>query len=1478
MGKISQYGDVIEPKLSDKLIGTSVGFSEDGELKDPTYNFTLQQLLSLFLPNIPSNTLQGVLDYGNTATQDINLIGTITTTELEVTNIANLYKTHFLEEAYIEGLLFDSLDSSGTIGQVLSNTGNGVKWITPIIFTPTLQQVLQEGNTADIDIVLDADIDANNIDAKTITLSEGLYVEARLFDSSNSSGTNGQVLISLGSSVEWQDFPLYVATSPLSINPATKTISIQKADGTQNGYLSYTDWINFDAKQNPITVTTLGNSGPSTLVGNTLNIPIYASEGLMGLTVSSPLQITAGDTPNISILQASSLLSGYLSATDWNTFNSKQNAITPAALTKVDDVNVTLALGGNPSVSLLQGVSLTLGWTGTLANSRIASASIWNAKQDAITLTTTGTSGAATFIGNTLNIPQYTPDLSGYVPISRTLSINGVNYDLSANRSWNVGTVVSVGALTLGTTGTDLSSTVANPTTTPVITLNVPTASSVNRGVLSPADWIAFNNKQPAGNYITSLIGEASATGPGAASVTLNNGSVIAKVLTGLNITGGSVVSTDTILTAFGKIQNQINGLIGGSIYQGTWNANTNTPALASGVGTKGYYYIVSVAGNTNLDGFDDWNIGDWAIFDGTAWQQVDNTDAVVSVNGQVGIVNLTTDNIPQGVTNLYFANSLARAALSFTPGSGAYNNTTGVITIPTNTNQLTNGASFITLASLSTLSPLSYNSGTGAFSIVQANGSTNGYLSSTDWNTFNNKQGALTLTTVGTSGAATLVGTTLNIPNYAPDLSGFVPYTGATANLDLGTNTLLAKNLVINHSSGSGVAASITKNGSGEALTVVKGSGSGNAASITGGITLLTTLNLTNALADSFIASASTWNAKQNAITLTTTGTSGAATLVGATLNIPQYQSALTNPITGTGTTNYLPKFTGTTTIGNSIIFDNGTNVGIGTTSPLSTLTVSGNLSLFTTNQIRLHNSAKNNWTQVDSPLLSGDSEVDFRVLTKTGTFYINASGNVGIGTTSPSQLLQIGNGTGINSQYLRLFSAQADIYIGQSGGAILGQPANQSGLIVSDNVTWPLAIGTTAAQPLIFGTSNAERMRITASGNVGIGTTSPTTKLTIDNSANANTNHIDMVGYSSTAKGHLGYFGNATYLSSNYFYAGGQNADTSSLGQVAIVLGANTTNTSYIDFNLSDAGNVSPTNKMRITSSGNVGIGTTSPQGILEAVGVSYFTRSGQSFLVNPNYAGANTHLQLQAVGNMGIAFATNGDNERLRITSTGNVGIGTSAPSEKLDVNGAIKTSSLLVIGSNIYSGIGSQISGAFGVNDYVFANYAATGNMIMVTNAAERMRITASGNVGIGTTSPNLKLSVLGSNGAPNSSGTTQNGVLRLSGGTGIYNVLDFGINETNDYSWIQSTRANNLAVYDKLALNPLGGNVGIGTTAPTERLHVNGNIRTANLTSGTTSSGFKIGQITSGGPTVINKLEIEIDGVTYYIPASIGTVF
>lgn len=133
----------------------------------------------------------------------------------------------------------------------------------------------------------------------------------------------------------------------------------------------------------------------------------------------------------------------------------------------------------------------------------------------------------------------------------------------------------------------------------------------------------------------------------------------LSNPLSGLSIVGGSISASDSTITAFGKLQNQINGVLGGAIYQGVWNATTNSPTLTSSTGTKGYYYVVSVAGSTNLDGTTDWKIGDWAIFNGATWDKVDNTDAVSSVFGRIGAVvatsgDYTTTLVTEG-TRLYF-------------------------------------------------------------------------------------------------------------------------------------------------------------------------------------------------------------------------------------------------------------------------------------------------------------------------------------------------------------------------------------------------------------------------------------------------------------------------------------------------------------------------------------------------------------------------------------------------------------------------------------------------------------------------------------------------------------------------------------------------------------------------------------------------------------------------------------------------------
>ena len=189
-------------------------------------------------------------------------------------------------------------------------------------------------------------------------------------------------------------------------------------------------------KQNTLSLTTTGSSGAATLVGATLNIPQY-SGGVTSVTGTAPVVSSGGTTPAISMAAATTFVDGYLTSTDWTTFNNKGSGT-------VQSVSTGLGLSGG-----------TITTNGTLLVDT-ASASIISRERAAMKF-----------------------------------------YPINSNpNSYLTTAVTSVAALTLGTSGTDLSSTVANGTTTPVITLNVPTASAVNRGALSSTDWSTFNGKE----------------------------------------------------------------------------------------------------------------------------------------------------------------------------------------------------------------------------------------------------------------------------------------------------------------------------------------------------------------------------------------------------------------------------------------------------------------------------------------------------------------------------------------------------------------------------------------------------------------------------------------------------------------------------------------------------------------------------------------------------------------------------------------------------------------------------------------------------------------------------------------------------------------------------------------------------------------------------------------------------------------------
>jgi hypothetical protein len=140
------------------------------------------------------------------------------------------------------------------------------------------------------------------------------------------------------------------------------------------------------------------------------------------------------------------------------------------------------------------------------------------------------------------------------------------------------------------------------------------------------------------------------------------DGSLIITLSTGVELNVGEVVAPDlaerikvitngggtsqSVLDTLTSLQSQITAMAGFVNYEGTWNASTNIPTLTSSVGTKGDYYVVSTTGTTNLNGITTWTQGDWAIFNGSAWEKVDNTDLVTSVAGRTGAITLTTADI----------------------------------------------------------------------------------------------------------------------------------------------------------------------------------------------------------------------------------------------------------------------------------------------------------------------------------------------------------------------------------------------------------------------------------------------------------------------------------------------------------------------------------------------------------------------------------------------------------------------------------------------------------------------------------------------------------------------------------------------------------------------------------------------------------------------------------------------------------------
>jgi len=345
-------------------------------------------------------------------------------------------------------------------------------------------------------------------------------------------------------------------------------------------------------------------------------------------------------------------------------------------LRKNNGVDSIVDITGNETITVSGDVtgSGSTAITLTLANSGVSAGSYSKVTVDTKGRVTAGSAIASADVTTAL----------GFTPYNAT-NPNGYTS--------NLGTVTSFAF----TNANGFTGTVSTATTTPTLSLSLQNASATQAGQLSSTDWATFNSKQAGNANLTSVAAlSTSTTGlikftNGVASLDTNTyitaatapvtsvaGRTGAIVLTSADVGLGNVnntsdankpVSTATqtalnlkvdasqlgvasgvaTLDATGKLLTaQIpSALLGATVYQGVWNASTNTPTLVSGTGTKGQYYKVSVAGTTSIDGNANWTVGDIIIYNGTTWDAIQGgTSDVSSVFGRVGAVTLLAADV----------------------------------------------------------------------------------------------------------------------------------------------------------------------------------------------------------------------------------------------------------------------------------------------------------------------------------------------------------------------------------------------------------------------------------------------------------------------------------------------------------------------------------------------------------------------------------------------------------------------------------------------------------------------------------------------------------------------------------------------------------------------------------------------------------------------------------------------------------------
>ena len=234
---------------------------------------------------------------------------------------------------------------------------------------------------------------------------------------------------------------------------------------------------------------------------------------------------------------------------------------------------------------------------------------------------------------------------------SATVNNSGTSYNAVLNFGIPQGIQGPTGSTgPTGPTGpTGSAATIAVGTTT---TLSSGSSATVNNSGSSSAATFNFGIPQVIpGTAATIAVGTTTTTNPGTSATVTNSGTSGAAVFNfgipkGAGVSSGGTTGQALIKNSNADYDTTWTTITGILVFQGSWNASTNTPTLTSSVGTNGYYYIVSVAGTTNLNGITDWQPNDWAIFNGSVWEKIDNTDLVTSVNSYTGAVVLTNTDV----------------------------------------------------------------------------------------------------------------------------------------------------------------------------------------------------------------------------------------------------------------------------------------------------------------------------------------------------------------------------------------------------------------------------------------------------------------------------------------------------------------------------------------------------------------------------------------------------------------------------------------------------------------------------------------------------------------------------------------------------------------------------------------------------------------------------------------------------------------